>query len=72
MSLSVSDNTELIEDLSRRTAAPVELVKNLYEHEVTNLRADATSVKLSQQAAAWTIDATVDRAALTSPATVRA
>jgi hypothetical protein len=35
-------NTDVIEDLARRTAAPVELVKHLYEDEVTRLKADAT------------------------------
>jgi hypothetical protein len=33
---------DVIEDLARRTAAPVELVKDLYEDEVTRLKADAT------------------------------
>lgn len=35
-------NKDLIEDLARQTAAPVELVKQLYEDEVTKLTAAAT------------------------------
>jgi hypothetical protein len=35
-------NKDVIEDLARQTAAPVELVKELYEDEVTKLTADAT------------------------------
>jgi hypothetical protein len=35
-------NKDVIEDLVQQTAAPVELVKNLYEDEVTRLKAGAT------------------------------
>jgi predicted transcriptional regulator len=35
-------NKDVIEDLARQTAAPVEVVKDLYEDEVTRLKADAT------------------------------
>jgi hypothetical protein len=35
-------NTDLIEDLARQTAVPIALVKELYEDEVTKLKADAT------------------------------
>jgi hypothetical protein len=35
-------NKDVIEDLVQQTAAPVELVKNLYEDEVTKLKAGAT------------------------------
>jgi hypothetical protein len=35
-------NTDVIEDLARRTARPVELVKELYEDEVRKLEAGAT------------------------------
>ena len=33
---------DVIEDLARSTAAPVNLVKDLYEAEVTKLKAEAT------------------------------
>lgn len=42
MTLRLQGNAEVIEDLARRTAAPIELVKNLYEDEVTKLRANAS------------------------------
>ena len=42
MTLRPQANTDVIEDLARRTAAPVELVKDLYDDEVTKLKADAT------------------------------
>jgi hypothetical protein len=42
MTLPVQANTDVIEDLARRTAAPFELVKDLYDDEVTKLKADAT------------------------------
>ena len=32
----------VIEDLAQQTAAPIELVKDLYEDEVTKLKAGAT------------------------------
>jgi hypothetical protein len=35
-------NTDATEDPVRRTAAPVELVNDLYDDEVTKLKADAT------------------------------
>ena len=35
-------NTDVIADLARRTAAPVELIKDLYENEVMKLKAGAT------------------------------
>jgi Protein of unknown function (DUF3562) len=35
-------NKDVIEDLAQQTAAPVELVKELYEDEVTKLKAGAT------------------------------
>jgi hypothetical protein len=42
MTLPLQANRDVIEDLARRTAAPVELVKDLYDDEVTKLKADAT------------------------------
>jgi hypothetical protein len=33
---------DVIEDLAQQTAAPADLVKELYEHEVTKLKAGAT------------------------------
>lgn len=42
MPLRSQANTDVIEDLARRTATAVELVKDLYEEEVTRLKADAT------------------------------
>ena len=42
MTLGSQANTDVIKDLARRTDAPVELVKDLYENEVTKLKADAT------------------------------
>src|SRR5579862_114600 len=42
MTLRRQANTDVIEDLARRTAAPVELIKDLYDDEVTKLKADAT------------------------------
>ena len=42
MTLSLQANTDVIEDLARRTATAVELVKDLYEEEVTKLKADET------------------------------
>jgi Protein of unknown function (DUF3562) len=42
MTLRRHTNTDAIEDLARRTAAPVELVKDLYDDEVTKLKTDAT------------------------------
>lgn len=38
-------NTDVIADLARQTAAPVELIKDLYENEVTKLKAGATVEK---------------------------
>jgi len=35
-------NTKLIEDLAQQSDAPVELVAELYESEVTKLKAEAT------------------------------
>jgi hypothetical protein len=35
-------NNDVIEDLAQQTAAPVDLVKELYEDEVTKLKAGAT------------------------------
>lgn len=35
-------NPNAIEELARQTEAPVELVKELYEDEVTKLKTDAT------------------------------
>ena len=37
--------TDVIADLARRTAAPVELIKDLYEKEVMKLKAGATVEK---------------------------
>jgi hypothetical protein len=42
MTLPLQANRDVIEDLARRTAAPIELVKDLYDDEVTKLKADAT------------------------------
>lgn len=42
MTLPLQANRDVIEDLARRTAAPVELVKDLYDDEVTKLKAHAT------------------------------
>jgi len=39
MTLRRQANTDVIEDLARRTAAPVALIKDLYDDEVTKLRA---------------------------------
>lgn len=42
MTLRLQANADVIEELARRTATPFELVKGLYEDEVTRLKADAT------------------------------
>jgi hypothetical protein len=42
MTLCPQANTDVIEGPARRTATPVELVEDLYEDEVTKLKADAT------------------------------
>jgi hypothetical protein len=43
MTARLRTNTDVIEDLARRAAAPVELVKDLYDDEVTKLKTDAAS-----------------------------
>lgn len=42
MTLPLQASADVIEDLARRTASPIELVKGLYEDEVTKLQAHAT------------------------------
>lgn len=42
MTHGVKPNKDVIEDLAQQAAAPVEVVKNLYEDEVAKLRRGAT------------------------------